>query len=188
MSKLAQSFGLDLTYALARHSKLLTHFFESVIGLFADSEAHAQHLLFARGERCENLSGLLLQINIHHSIRWRDDTLVFYEITEMAILLLANGGFQRNRLFGNLEDLTHFVQWNFHFAGNFFGRRFASDLLDQVNGRANKVVDCPNHMDRYANGSRLVSNRPCDGLANPPRRISRKFVAPLIFELIHGFH
>ncbi len=50
MFELAQRFGLDLADALAGHGELPTDFFESVVGVRAEPEAHAQHTLFARGE------------------------------------------------------------------------------------------------------------------------------------------
>ena len=43
-------------------------------------------------------------------------------------------------------------------------------------------------MHRNTDGARLVGNRAGNRLANPPCRISRKFVATTIFELIHRLH
>src|SRR6476659_714482 len=50
MLQLAQRFRLDLTDALSGHRELLADFFERVVGVHADAEAHAQHALFARRE------------------------------------------------------------------------------------------------------------------------------------------
>src|SRR5882672_7507778 len=51
MLQLPQRLGLDLADALARHRKLLADFFQRVVGIHADAEAHAQHALLARRER-----------------------------------------------------------------------------------------------------------------------------------------
>ena len=48
MSKLAQGLRLNLPDTLTRHEKVLPHFLEGVIALFADTEAHPQDLLLAR--------------------------------------------------------------------------------------------------------------------------------------------
>src|SRR5215475_4897248 len=48
MLELAQCLGLDLTDALARHRELLTDLFQRVVGVHADTEAHAQHAFLAR--------------------------------------------------------------------------------------------------------------------------------------------
>jgi hypothetical protein len=41
MTELAQRFRLDLTNAFTRHVELLAHFFQRVVGVHVDAEAHA---------------------------------------------------------------------------------------------------------------------------------------------------
>ena len=43
-------------------------------------------------------------------------------------------------------------------------------------------------MHRNTNGSRLISNRPRDGLANPPGRIGREFIASAILKFVDRLH
>src|SRR5262245_54168970 len=43
MLELAQRLGLDLTDALTGHRELLANFFERVVGVHADAEAHPEH-------------------------------------------------------------------------------------------------------------------------------------------------
>ena len=50
MLQLAQRLGLDLTDALPGDRELLADFFQRVVGVHADAEAHAQHALLARGQ------------------------------------------------------------------------------------------------------------------------------------------
>src|SRR5438128_10193419 len=64
MLELAQRLGLDLADALARHRELLADLLERVVGVHADAEAHAQHALFACGERCERAGGSLAQVRL----------------------------------------------------------------------------------------------------------------------------
>ena len=54
MLELAQGLGFDLTNAFARHRELLADFFQRVVGVHADAEAHAQHALLTGGEGGEH--------------------------------------------------------------------------------------------------------------------------------------
>src|SRR6185312_2770042 len=69
VAQLAQRLGLDLADALARHLEVLPHLFQRVVGLLADPEAHAQHLLLARGQRGQHLAGLLRQVHGDDRVR-----------------------------------------------------------------------------------------------------------------------
>ena len=48
MFQLAQSFGLNLADTFARNVKLLSDLFQSMVGIHAYAETHAQHTFFAR--------------------------------------------------------------------------------------------------------------------------------------------
>src|SRR3954463_8263653 len=62
--ELAQGLGLDLADAFAGHRELLADFFQRVIGVHADAEAHAQHAFFARGERRQHARGGFTQVRL----------------------------------------------------------------------------------------------------------------------------
>src|SRR6185437_11325341 len=53
----AQGLGFDLADAFAGDVELLADFFERVVGVHADAEAHAEHAFLARGERGEDAGG-----------------------------------------------------------------------------------------------------------------------------------
>src|SRR3989338_5136787 len=80
VAQLAQRLGLDLADALARDRELLPHFFKRVVRLLSYAETHSQHLLLARGEGRQHLLGLLLEVDIDHGVRRRDDAIVLDEI------------------------------------------------------------------------------------------------------------
>src|SRR5947207_11338910 len=71
--QLAQRLGFDLADALAGDLEVLTHFLEGVVALFADAEAHAQDLLFARRERLQHFSRLLGEVHVDDRLGRRDD-------------------------------------------------------------------------------------------------------------------
>src|SRR5690348_6771365 len=88
--ELAQRLGLDLPYTLAGDRELLADFFQRVIGVHADAEAHAQHALFARRERGEHARRRFAQVRLDRGVDRQNGVLVLDEIAEMRILLVAN--------------------------------------------------------------------------------------------------
>ena len=106
----------------------------------------------------------------------------------MRIAFLANRRFQRDRDAHDFERLANLPFRNIHLLGNFRRRGLASQGLNQAPRRPNHFVHYFGHMYRQPNGASLICNRAADCLANPPRRISRKFVATAILEFIDRFH
>src|SRR5581483_2683426 len=186
VAQLAQRLRLDLPYALARDGEFLADLLQRVVGFLADAEAHAQHLLFARRERREHLARLFLKIDVHDRVGRRHDALVLDEVAEMAVLLLADGRLERDRLFGDLQNFADLVQRDLHLRGDLLGRRLAADLLDQVARGADQLVDRLDHVHGNADRARLIGDRARDRLANPPGGVGRELVAALILELVDG--
>ena len=59
MPELAQGLGFDLANALARHLEALPNLFQRVLGAVFQAETHLDHPFLARGERAQNLRGVL---------------------------------------------------------------------------------------------------------------------------------
>jgi hypothetical protein len=104
MLELAQRLGLDLADALAGHRELLADLFQRVIGVHADAEAHAQHALLARRKAGQHPRGGLAQIGLDRGVDGEHRVLVLDEIAEIRIFLIADRGFERDRLLGELLD------------------------------------------------------------------------------------
>src|SRR5215216_1987500 len=81
--ELAQCLGLDLADTLAGHRELLADFFQRVVGVHADAEAHAQHALLARRERRQDPRGALAQIALDRGLERDHRVLVLDEVAEM---------------------------------------------------------------------------------------------------------
>src|SRR5262249_13197126 len=90
--ELAERLGLDLTYALAGNRELLADLFERVVSVHADAEAHAQHALLARRERSKDTRRGLAQVRLDRGLNWEDRVLVFDEVAEVTVFLVADGG------------------------------------------------------------------------------------------------
>ena len=75
MAQLAQGLGFDLADALAGDVELLAHFFQPVVGVHVDAEAHAQDLGLARGQAGQHVAHGFGQVDVDGGLD-RDSTLV----------------------------------------------------------------------------------------------------------------
>src|SRR5439155_1486405 len=66
--------------------------------------------------------------------------------------------------------------------------RSSPKFLFELAGGAQELVHTLVHVDRNSDGPGLVGNGAGDSLADPPRGVSRKFVAAAIFELVGRTH
>ena len=107
MLQLPQRLRLDLPDALSRHRELLADFFQGVVGLHADAEAHAGHAFFARGERGQHAGRGLAQIALDRGVDREDRVLVRDEIAEMRVFLAADGSLSSiSRLHGHQAKVS----------------------------------------------------------------------------------
>src|SRR5499426_79199 len=188
MSELAEGLGLDLAYALAGDREVLAHFLEGVLAAVGEPEAEAQHLLLAGGERVQHLVGLLAEAQPDHALHGRADLLVLDEVAQMAVLFLSDGRLEGDGLLGDLEDLAHLVHRHFHLHRDLLGTGLATELLHELAGGADQLVDGLDHVHGDADGAGLVGDGAGDGLADPPRGVGGEFVAATVLELVHGLH
>src|SRR6266545_4469375 len=188
VTELAQRLGLDLPDALAGDGEVLADLLERVLAAVGQAEAQAQHLLLARRQRVEDLVGLLAQRQADDRLHRRHDLLVLDEIAEVAVFLLADRRLQRDRLLRDLEDLAHLVDRHLHLGRDLFRRRLASQLLHELAGGADQLVDRLDHVHRDADRTGLVRDGSGNRLADPPRRVRGELVAPAILELVDRLH
>src|SRR5262245_10689040 len=182
--QLAQRLGLDLADALARDGEALADLLERVLAAVADTEPHLDHLLLARCQRLQDRFGLLLQVQIDDRLCRRYDLPILDEVAEVRIFLFADRRFQRDRLLGDLQNLPDLADRDVHPLGDFFRGWFASEFLDERARRADQLVDGFDHVNRDANGSRLVRDRTGDRLADPPRGVCRELVTASVLEFV----
>src|SRR3546814_15051559 len=83
-----------------------TLFRSRVVGVQPDAETHAQHAFLARGERREDAGDRFLEVRLHRGVDRDDRILVLDEIAEVAVFLVADRGFEADRLLGDLHHLA----------------------------------------------------------------------------------
>src|SRR5690606_37125257 len=178
----------DLADTLAGNRELLPDFFQRMVGVHADTEAHAQHAFLARGQRGQYTGRGFAQVGLDRRIDRLDRVHVLDEITEIGIFLVADRRFERDRLLGDLEHLANLVQGHLQLFAELFGRRFTADFVQHLPARADDLVDRLDHVHRDTDCTGLIRDGTRNRLADPPGRIGRELVAATILELIHGLH
>src|ERR1051326_999752 len=188
MAQLPQGFGFDLADAFAGDRKGLADFFERMLGAVFQAEAHLDDFFFARGERTQHLRGLVFQVHVDHGLSGRDHGAVFDEVAQVRIFFFTDGRLQRDGLLRDLEDLADLGHGDVHALGDLFRRGLAAEVLGELARGADQVVDGFDHVHRNADGAGLIGDGARDGLADPPRGVSRKFVAAAVLEFVDGLH
>src|SRR5215472_17809256 len=106
----------------------------------------------------------------------------------MAIFLFSDRSFERNRFPRDLEDLSHYIEWQVHPLRDFLRGRFASEFLYEMSRRPDELIDCLDHMYRDTDRSGLIGNCPGNRLPDPPGGIGTRLIPAFVLELIHRLH
>src|SRR4029077_3387220 len=94
MTQFPECLGFDLADAFAGDCERLSHFLERVLAAVFETEAHLDDFFFARRQRAQNLSGLVLEVHVDHSFGRRNYGTVFDEIAQVRIFLFTDWGFK----------------------------------------------------------------------------------------------
>ena len=106
-------------------------------------------------------------------------------IRQIEAKALADGRLQTDGLLGDFQNLPDLVHGHVHFLGNLLGGGVVAQLLEELAGNPDDLVDGFHHVDRNADSPGLVGDGPGDGLANPPGGVGGEFIALGIVELLH---
>ncbi len=159
-----------------------------MVGAHLYAKAHAQHLGLTRRQAVQNLFDHFAQAGLHRGLDGRGVGMVFDEVAQMRVVVVANGRLHRDRFLGDFHDLANLVLGNFHLLGQDRSVGLKAVFLQVLATQAVHLVDGLDHVHRNADGARLIGNRACDGLANPPGGVGGEFVAAPVFKLVHRLH
>lgn len=93
----------------------------------------------------------------------------------MAITLLPDGRFQRDKFSHYLQDLLDLFQRILNLVCDFLGIGFPSQFMDEISGGFDDLVDHFEHVHRKPDGPSLIGDSPGNrsaGLAKQDRCIS----------------
>ena len=188
MPQLSQCLGFDLANSFSRNGKRLADLLQRQFVAVLQAKAHLDDSFFARGQRLQHGSQVLLQIEMNGRIRWRDHALILDEITKMGFLVLPDGRFERHRLLRDLLRFADRVEGKIHTSCELLGSWFTSEFLHQLPAGASLLVDRLNHVYGNADGAGLIGDGASDPLANPPGRIGGELVSAAPFEFVGALH
>ena len=103
----------------------------------------------------------------------------------MAVLLLTDGRFQRNRLLRHAHDLPYLFHRHLQLFGDLLVGRLVTVLVQQLAVHLFHLVDGLHHVYRNANGTCLVGNGTGDCLPDPPCCIGGKLKALGVVKLLN---
>ena len=187
MAELAQGLGLDLADTLTGDIELLAHLFQGAGAAVHDAEAQLKNLLFPGGQGVQHLFQLLAQQGEAGGLGGLRGVLVGQEVAQLGVLLLADGGFQTDRLLGDLQDIPDLFHRHIHLGGDLLGGGVVAQLLEKLAGNADGLVDGLHHVYGDADGAGLVRDGAGDGLADPPGGVGGELVALGVVKLFHRF-
>ena len=72
MPQFPQRLGFDLADAFAGYRERLADFFQRVLAAVFQAEAHLDDFFFARRQRAQDLSGLVLEVHVDHRLGRRN--------------------------------------------------------------------------------------------------------------------
>ena len=185
MAQFSQGLGLDLADALTGDVELLAHLLQGAGAAVLNAEAQLEHLLLPGSQGAQHVHQLLLEQGEGGGLRRLGGVLVGDEVAQVGVLLLADGGLQAHRLLGNFQNLPHLVHGHAHLLGDLLGGGVVAQLLEELAGDTDDLVDGLHHVDGDADGAGLVGDGPGDGLADPPGGIGGELVALGVVELLH---
>src|SRR6266508_737463 len=184
VAELAQRLRLDLADALAGHVELAAHLLEGAGAPVLEAEPQLEHSALARREPLEHRLDLLLEQLVRRRVARRERLVVGDEVAEVGVLLLADRRLERDGLLRDLHDLADLVGRDEHPLADLLRGRLATELLQEPARHADELVDRLHHVDRDADGARLVGDGARDRLPDPPRRVGRELVALAVVELL----
>ena len=139
--------------------------------------------LFLRRERLQNARGFVADVAFDHRVHRRPNPAVF-DLRPEPIRHRGPPGFRAIPDPSNRLQLLHLLDRNVHTPPDLVVSWCAAQFFFQFPRCSQKLVHALVHMNRDADGPRLVGDRACDRLADPPCGVSREFVSPAVFELV----
>ena len=97
VAQAAEGLGLDLANTLARHAKLLAHFFQRIAIAIHQPKAQLQDAHLTRGQALEDFVDHLAQQLLAGGIAWGVGVFVLDEVAQIGIFFLAHRHFQAQR-------------------------------------------------------------------------------------------
>src|SRR5436309_8411481 len=149
MSHFAQGLCFDLTDTLPSDLELPPYFFQGSAISIDQAKSLLEDLPFAISKRLQHVLDFFLQQDNRSHVARIFGASVFDKIAKIRFFALTHRRLKGDWLLRHLEQLPHAIDWQQHFFGYFFGRRFASVFLHQLLLHAHEFINRLNHVHRH---------------------------------------
>src|SRR5919198_3190513 len=183
-AQLLQALVLDLANPLARHVERAADLVERARVLAVEAVAQLEHAPLAEAQRAEHaLQCRLAHLDLGGLVGQRL-ALVREEVPELRLLLVAHRLLQRDRRLRAAADLLDLVRLELDVEPDLERGRLPPELGPQLPLGADDLVQLLDDVHRHPDRARLVGERTCDGLPDPPSRVRRELEAFAVVELL----
>ena len=114
--------------------------------------------------------------------------MILDEFAEAGIFAFANRPVETDRLTTDVQDAPGFFKADAGSSGGFLCCRLSAHFVQEALCRIPQSAQNIDHVDRNADRSRLVGNRPRDRLANPPGGVGRELEAAAVLVFVDRPH
>jgi len=126
MAELPQRLGFDLADPLASNGKDLADFFKSAFGAIVQAKPHPDYGFLAGGERLQQASHPLLQVEFDGRVGGRNKCFVLDQVSQARLAVLPNGRLQRHGPLSNRFGAVHFLDADLQAPGDLLWSRLAA--------------------------------------------------------------
>src|SRR4051794_19575751 len=157
--QLPDRLRLDLANPLAGHLEDPADLFERVGVAVAQAVAELDDLALAVRQRLEDAVDLVLEHLLRRRVDRRLDAVVLDEVAEVAVLALADGPIEADRVPADLHHPPRLLDRDAGFLRRLLDRRFPAKRLEQLLRDVAELRHRLDHVDRNADRAGLVRDR-----------------------------
>src|SRR5229473_7856571 len=177
---------LDLADPLAGDTEGAADLLERLWLTAMEAEAELDYLALALGQRGQRLLDLRASQRDRGLLERRLGQLIFDQVSELRVLLLADRLLERDGKLRHPPDLPHLRGCQLKLGRDLLRLWLARQLLHQAALDEDDPVQPLDHVHGQTDRPCLVGDRTRDRLPDPPGRVGRELEAFAVVELLHG--
>src|SRR5262249_45046566 len=148
MAQLSQRLCFDLPDALACHSEELPYLLQSALASVIQSESQPENVALARREPGHHFDDIFAQKLLGNAGGRRFSLAILDEISQAAVLFLADRGFQGDGLLRHFDNVSQLADAYLHRLGNLFFSGLSTLVLSELSRYLFQLIDRLNHVHR----------------------------------------